>query len=246
MAVDKTVPGFDEAVADIPDGAVVGISNWAGLAMTPQHLIQAVVRKGPKDLTVATFFGGLGEKIRGFMVEILGEELASQRWYIDGAMLVQHGLVRKLISSFAFGPGVPSPAKEAWEAGTLEVEELPHGNLAARLWAAGAGVGGLYVRTGVGTVVEEGKEKRVFDDDEYILERPLHLDFALIKGHKADRYGNLVYRGVNRTVSAIMAKAAAVTIAEVDDVVEPGELDPEHIITPGIYVHRVVKIPVEN
>ena len=245
MAVDKEFTSFDEAVADIPDGAVIGISNWAGLAMTPQHLIQAVVRKGPRDLTVATFFGGLGEKVRDFMVTLLGEQLASQRWYIDGAMLVQHGLVRKLISSFAFGPGVPSPAKEAWEAGTLEVEELPHGNLAARLWAAGAGVGGLYVRTGVGTVVEKGKEKRVLHNEEYILELPLKLDFALIRGYKADRYGNMVYRGVNRAVSAIMAKAATVTIAEVDEVVEPGELDPEHIITPGIYVHRVVRIPRE-
>ena len=245
MAVNKAMASFDEAVADIPDRAVIGVSNFAGIVMTPQNLIQAVARKSPKDLTIVTFFGGLGVKIREFLSSVLGEEKASQRWYIDAAVLVEQGIVRKLISSFPFAPGVETVKKE-WEAGKLMVEELPHGTLAVRLWAAAAGVGGVYVRTGVGTVVEEGKEKRMFDGEEYILELPLRLDFALIRAHKADKYGNLVYRGVSRGVSAMMAKAAAITIAEVDEVVEPGELDPEHIITPGIYVHRVVQIPKES
>jgi len=245
VAVNKAVASFDEAVADIPDRAIIGVSNFAGIVMTPQNLIQAVARKSPKDLTIVTFFGGLGVKIREFLSSVLGEEKASQRWYIDAAVLVEQGIVRKLISSFPFAPGVETVKKE-WEAGKLIVEELPHGTLAVRLWAAAAGVGGVYVRTGVGTVVEEGKEKRMFDGEEYILELPLRLDFALIRAHKADKYGNLVYRGVSRGVSAMMAKAAAITIAEVDEVVEPGELDPEHIITPGIYVHRVVQIPKES
>jgi 3-oxoadipate CoA-transferase alpha subunit len=245
VAVNKAIATFDEAVADIPDGAIIGISNFAGIVMTPQNLIQAVARKSPKDLTIVTFFGGLGVKIREFLSSLLGEAKASQRWYIDGALLVEQGLVRKLISSFPFAPGVETVKKE-WEAGKLMVEELPHGTLAVRLWAAAAGVGGVYVRTGVGTVVEEGKEKRVFDGEEHILERPLQLDFALIRAYKADRYGNLIYRGVGRGVSAMMAKAASTTIAEVDQVVGPGELDPEHIVTPGIYVHRVVQIPKEN
>ena len=245
MAVNKVVASFDEAVADIPDGAVIGVSNFAGIVMTPQNLIQAVARKSAKNLTIVTFFGGLGVKIREFLSSFLGEEKASQRWYIDGAVLVEQGLVRKLISSFPFAPGVET-VKNEWEAGRLLAEELPHGTLAVRLWAAAAGVGGVYVRTGVGTVVEEGKEKRVFDGEEYILERPLELDFALIRAYKADRYGNLIYRGVGRGVSALMAKAASITIAEVDEVVEPGELDPENIITPGIYVHRVVPIPKEG
>jgi 3-oxoacid CoA-transferase A subunit len=235
VAVNKAVASFDEAVADIPDRAIIGVSNFAGIVMTPQNLIQAVARKSPKDLTIVTFFGGLGVKIREFLSSVLGEEKASQRWYIDAAVLVEQGIVRKLISSFPFAPGVETVKKE-WEAGKLIVEELPHGTLAVRLWAAAAGVGGVYVRTGVGTVVEEGKEKRMFDGEEYILELPLRLDFALIRAHKADKYGNLVYRGVSR----------GVTIAEVDEVVEPGELDPEHIITPGIYVHRVVQIPKES
>lgn len=245
MAVNKVVASFDEAVADIPDGAVIGVSNFAGIVMTPQNLVQAVARKSAKNLTIVTFFGGLGVKTREFLSSFLGEEKASQRWYVDGAVLVEQGLVRKLISSFPFAPGVDAVKKE-WEAGKLLAEELPHGTLAVRLWAAAAGVGGVYVRTGVGTVVEEGKEKRVFDGEEYILERPLELDFALIRAYKADRYGNLVYRGVGRGVSALMAKAASITIAEVDEVVEPGELDPENIITPGIYVHRVVPIPKEG
>jgi 3-oxoadipate CoA-transferase alpha subunit len=245
VAVNKAIATFDEAVADIPDGAIIGISNFAGIVMTPQNLIQAVARKSPKDLTIVTFFGGLGVKIREFLISAVGEEKASQRWYVDGAMLVEQGLVRKLISSFPFAPGVETVKKE-WEAGKLMVEELPHGTLAVRLWAAAAGVGGVYVRTGVGTVVEEGKEKRVFDGEEHILERPLQLDFALIRAYKADRYGNLIYRGVGRGVSAMMAKAASATIAEVDQVVGPGELDPEHIVTPSIYVHRVVQIPKED
>jgi 3-oxoadipate CoA-transferase alpha subunit len=245
VAVNKAMASFDEAVADIPDGALVGISNFAGAVMTPQNLISAVARKAPKNLTIVTFFGGLGVKIREFLSSLFGEEKASKSWYMDGGVLVEQGIVRKVISSFPFAPGVDCIKKE-WDAGKVMVEEMPHGNLAVRLWAAGAGAGGVYVRTGVGTVVEDGKEKKVFEGEEYILERPLKLDFALIRAHKADKFGNLIYQGVGRGSSALMAKAATVTIAEVDEVVEPGKLDPEHIITPGIYVRRVVQIPKES
>jgi len=245
VAVNKAMASFDEAVADIPDGAVIGISNFAGAIMTPQNLIRAVARKAPKDITIVTLFGGLGEKIREFLTELFGETKAKKSWYVDGGVLVEQGIVRKVISSFPFAPGVDTIKKE-WDAGKVMVEEMPHGNLAVRLWAAGAGVGGVYVRTGVGTVVESGKEKRAFDGEEYLLERPLKLDFALIRACKADRFGNLTYQGVGRGSSALMAKAATTTIAEVDEVVEPGALDPELIITPGIYVRRVVQIPKES
>ena len=242
MAIDKAVASFDEAVADIYDGATVGVSCWVGEVMTPQNLTLALARKSPRNLVLVSFFGGIGEKVREFLSSLYGEERASKVWYIDAAKLIEQGMVRKLISSFPFAPGIDLVKRE-WEAGKLEVEQLPHGTLAVRLWAAAAGVGGVYVRTGVGTVVEEGKEKRVFEEKEYILERPLKLDFALIRAYRADEYGNLIYRGVGRAVSALVAKAASITIAEVDEIVKPGELDPEYIITPGIYVHRVVQIP---
>jgi len=242
VAITKVMGSFDEAVADIHDGATVGVSCWVGEVMTPQNLTQALARKSPRNLVLVSFFGGIGEKVREFLSSLYGEERAAKVWYIDAAKLIEQGMVRKLISSFPFAPGIDLVKKE-WEAGKLEVEQLPHGTLAVRLWAAAAGVGGVYVRTGVGTVVEEGKEKRVFEEKEYILERPLKLDFALIRAYRADEYGNLIYRGVGRAVSALVAKAASITIAEVDEIVKPGELDPEYIITPGIYVHRVVQIP---
>ena len=239
MAIDKVMTSFDEAVVDIPDEAVIGISCWGGHVMSPQNLIRAVARKAPKNLTIVCFGLGLGEKER----EIMGVVMP---WYIDYGILVEKRLVRKVISGFPFVIGLETAVKTQWQDGTLEVENLPHGTLAVRLWAAGAGVGGVYVRTGVETVVEGGKEKRVLDGEEYILELPLRLDFGLVRAYKADRYGNLIYQGVGRACGPTIARAARITIAEVDEVVEPGGLDPEHIITPGIYVHRVVQIPKER
>jgi len=238
MTVDKVLGSFDEAVADIPDGALIGISCWAGKIWSPENTIRALGRKGARDLTIVAFGIGVGEKER----ELLGLVMP---WYVDYGILVEQHLVRKIISGFPFGIGLDSASKQQWQEGTLEVENLPHGTLAMRLWAAGSGAGGVYVRTGVGTVVEEGKEKRDFDGKEYLLERPLNTDFGFIRAHKADRFGNVVYRGVGRACAPLIAKAARLTIAEVDEVVEPGDLDPEHVTTPGIYVHRVVQVPQE-
>lgn len=236
MAVDKEVGTFEKAIADIRDEAIVGVSCWAGPVTSPQNLIRALASTGRKSLTIVAMGLGLGQK----------QTALGLPWYIDHGLLVEKGLVSKVISGFPFIPRMETPIFKAWKEGTLQVEALPHGTLAIRLWAAGAGVGGVYVRTGVGTVVEEGKEKRILDSQEYILERPIKLDFALIRAYKADRYGNLTYRGVGRATSPVLAKAAELTIAEVDEIVEPGELDPEHVITPGIYVHRVVQIRQEG
>ena len=231
MAIDKIMQTPDEAVADIFDGATVGTSCWAMEIMSPTNLLRALARKGPKGLTVVSHGLGLGEKFKAPGVP----------WYVNYGILVERGMVKRLICGYPFHPGLETPASREWKAGKLDVENVPHGTLAARLWAAGAGVGGVYVKTGVGTEVEKGKEKREINGEEYILELPLRLDFAIIRAWKADRYGNLVYRGVGRATSPVYAKAAKVVIAEVDEVVEPGALDPEHIVTPGIYVHRVVK-----
>lgn len=233
MPVDKEVKSFDEAVADVGDGAVVGVSCWGGALMSPENLIRALHRKGPRNLTIVAQGLGVGEK----------QTIMGLPWFLDHGILVEKGLVKRIISGFPFYPRAETPVFRDWKAGKLEVENLPHGTLAIRLWAAGAGVGGVYVRTGVGTVIEQGKEKRVIDGEEYILELPLRLDFALIRAFKADRFGNLIYRGVGRATGPVVARAARVTIAEVDDIVQPGEIEPEHVITPGIYVHRVVKVP---
>ena len=136
--------------------------------------------------------------------------------------------------------------QKLYEAGQIELEQTGHGTLAARIYAGGAGLGGFYSPVGVGTILEEGKEKRVIDGREYLFETPLKADFALIWAYKADKMGNLIYRGTARQFAPLMAKAARVTIAEVYEIVEPGELDPESIITPGIYVHRIVQTPEED
>jgi len=234
VAINKLMNNPDEAVADIFDGATVGVSSFAMKIMSPEALLWAVARKGPKHLTVVAHGVGLNPK----KIERPGVP-----FFVDHGLWIERGMVKKLISSFPFAQGLETPVSTEWKAGRLEVEHLPHGTLALRLWAAGAGVGGVYIKTGVGTEVDQGKEKRDIEGETYMLEWPLKLDFALIRAYKADRYGNLVYRGVGRCTSPIYARAAKIVIAEVDEVVEPGDLDPEDIVTPGIYVHRVVKRP---
>lgn len=236
MPVDKVLSSFDEAVADIFDGAVMALSCFGGAIMSPQNLIRAVARKCPKNLTVVAHAVGHAE----------GQAVLGLPLYIDHGIWVDKGMVKKLIAGFPFLPGVDTPVKREWKAGRLEVVNLPHGTIQVKLWAAGAGVGGVYVRTGVGTVIEEGKEKKVFDGKEYILEEPFKIDFSIVRAHKADRLGNLIYDGCQRATAAMVARAGNITIAEVDEIVEVGELDPEHIITPGIYVHRVIQSPKEG
>jgi 3-oxoadipate CoA-transferase alpha subunit len=216
--VSKVVDGVDEAVADIPNGATIMIGGF-GHAGQPIELIDALIRRGARDLTIVNNNAGNGE--------------------VGLALLIKSGYVKKMICSFP--RQVDSQVfDEAYRAGRIELEVVPQGNLAERIRAAGAGIGGFFTPTGYGTLLAEGKESRVIEGRGYVFESPLHADFALIKAHKADRWGNLVYRKTARNFGPIMASAAATTIAQVSEIVPLGELDPENVITPGIFVDRVV------
>lgn len=244
MPINKVGGSFDEAVADVFDGSVLLIGGFGGPGECPSYLIAALARKGAKDLTIVGNSGGWGSDF----IELLRTRMASvlrfpTDWY-DPGLLVERGQVSKGILSFPAAPGhVYTPFEKAVMEGTVELELIGQGSLAERIRSAKGGIAAFYTPVGVGTVVEAGKEVREFDGRKHLLERALKGDFSLVRAHKADRYGNLVYRGSSRTMNATMAGASAVTIAEVDEVVEPGALDPECIVTPGVYVQRVVVRP---
>src|SRR3990172_4212947 len=246
MPIDKVVGGLDEAVADVFDGAVLLIGGFGGPGECPSYLIAAVARKGVNNLTIVGNSGGWGPDL----IEMLRARMASvlripPDWY-DPGLLVDRGQVSKGILSFPAAPGhIYTPFEKAVMDGKAELELIGQGSLAERIRAAKGGIAAFYTSVGVGTVVENGKEVREFDGRKHLLERALKGDFSLVRAHKADRYGNLVYRGSSRTLNATMAGASTVTIAEVDEVVEAGELDPESIVTPGVYVQRVVVRPRE-
>ncbi|MGO2432182.1 MAG: 3-oxoacid CoA-transferase subunit A, partial [Glutamicibacter arilaitensis] len=208
------------AVAEITDGATVLIGGF-GNAGQPMELIDALMDCGAKDLTVVN--NNAGQADAGL------------------ALLIKERRVKKIICSF------PRQSDswhfdEAYRAGEIELELVPQGNLAERIRAAGAGIGGFFTPTGYGTLLAEGKETRVIDGKGYVLETPIHADFALIKALKADTLGNLVYRKTARNFGPIMATAAKAAIVQVDEVVQPGAIDPENVITPGIFVDTVVEL----
>lgn len=218
--VDKIVPDLEQAIAGIPDGATVMIGGFGNAGM-PKRLIDALIAQGAKDLTVVNNNAGNGDT--------------------GLAALLAAGRVRKIICSFP--RQTDSHVFDGlYRAGKIELELTPQGNLAERIRAAGAGIGGFFTPTGYGTLLAEGKETRLINGRHYVLESPIHADFALIKALKADRWGNLVYRKAARNFGPIMAMAAKCTIAQVDEVVPLGELDPEVIVTPGIFVQRVVQV----
>lgn len=219
--INKCVPSTSEAIAGIHDGATIMISGFGGSGM-PSQLIDALIDQGAKDLTIVNNNAGNGET--------------------GLAALFKAGRVRKIMCSF------PRQADShhfdaAWRAGKVELELVPQGNLAERIRAAGAGVGGFFTPTGYGTDLAKGKETRIIDGKGYVFETPIHADFSLVKAEKADRLGNLVFRKAGRNFGPIMAAAAKCAIVQVHDLVEVGELDPEVIVTPGIYVGRVVRVP---
>lgn len=228
--MNKLCNSFDEAVADIPDGASIAMDSWA-IAATAQNLIAALKRKGTKDITVIThcFIPMIFPEDKAVMPAVL---LPQMKKLITPVVGIRH------LGGAAF-------LTEFMEKG-MEVEQTTIGTLSSRLYAGAARFGGFYNPVGVGTVVEEGKEKRVFDGREYILEKPIIPDYAFIRGHKADRLGNLVYKGIFRGDQPVMAMAARFTIAEVDDIVEAGEIDAENVVTAGIFVDRMVKIPEDG
>ncbi len=218
--VDKICDSLADALAGIHDGATVMIGGF-GNAGLPAELIDALIAQGATGLTIVNNNAGNGD--------------------IGLAALMAAGRVRKLICSFP--RQIDSHVFDGlYRAGKIELELTPQGNLAERIRAAGAGIGGFFTRTGYGTLLAAGKETREINGQHYVLESPIHADFALIKAHKGDRWGNLVYRKAARNFGPIMAMAANCTIAQVSQVVPLGELDPEVIVTPGIFVQRVVQI----
>jgi 3-oxoadipate CoA-transferase alpha subunit len=217
--IDKTYESLERAVADVHDGATVMIGGFGNAGM-PAALIDALIAQGARELTIVNNNAGNGET--------------------GLAALLKAGRVRKIICSFP--RQTDSQVFDAlYRSGQIELELTPQGNLAERIRAAGAGIGGFFTPTGYGTLLAEGKETRVIDGRHYVLEAPIHADFALIKALHGDRWGNLVYRKTARNFGPIMAMAAKCTIVQVDKVVPLGALDPEAIVTPGIFVQRLVQ-----
>jgi 3-oxoadipate CoA-transferase alpha subunit len=221
--IDKTLPTPQAALADVPDGATVMIGGFGNAGM-PAQLIDALIEQGAKGLTIVNNNAGNGDT--------------------GLAALIKARRVRKIICSF------PRQA-DSWHfdgqyrAGEIELELVPQGTLAERIRAAGAGIGAFYTPTAYGTRLAQGKETRRIGARDYVLEYPIHADYALIKADRADRWGNLTYRKSARNFGPIMASAARCTVAQVRETVELGALDPEEIVTPGIFVQRVVRVAAQ-
>ena len=218
--IDKIFPSPEAALADLPNGATVMISGFGGAGM-PSALIDCLIAQGATDLTIVN--NNAGNADTGL------------------AALIGAGRVRKILCSF------PRQAdswhfEKMYRAGKLELELVPQGTLAERIRAAGAGIGAFFTPTAVGTRLAEGKETRRIDGRDYVLEYPIHADYALIKADRADRWGNLTYRKTARNFAPVMAAAAKCTVAQVRETVELGALDPELVVTPGIFVKRVVRL----
>ena len=218
--INKLCESIEAAVADVPDGATVMMGGF-GTAGLPNELIDGLIAQGASNLTIVNNNAGNGDTG-------LAALLAKKR-------------VRKIICSF------PRQADShhfdaLYRAGELELELVPQGNLAERIRAAGAGIGGFFTPTGYGTLLAEGKETREIDGRMYVLEAPIHADYAFIKAERGDRWGNLTYRMTARNFGPVMAMAAKHTIATVHEIVELGSLDPEAVVTPGLFVQRVVKV----
>lgn len=223
--MDKTYPSADAAVADIPNSASIAISGFF-TAGTPVPLIQALAKQGAKNLTIICLSMGPGN-------ESINE-------------LVVNKQIKKAICSYPFyrsvSRGASSPFEQAVRAGEIELEVYPLGTFVEKLRAGGAGIAGFYVRTGVGTVIEQNKEKKRFGDQEYLLELAVRPDYALVYAYQGDRVGNLVFRKTARNFNPDIAKSGGITIAAVENLLEPGELDPDFIHVPSIYVKRIVKV----
>lgn len=220
--MDKIFLNAASAVADIPDGATLMIGGF-GVSGLPLTLIKALALHGAKNLTI--------------IANSAGGRLPDR----DVSLLVKNNQMKKLIASYPVYADRVSAFEEAYNRGEIELEMVPQGTFAERMRAAGAGIPAFYTPTGLGSVLAEGKEKKIIKGKKYLLEYALSADFALIKAHKADKMGNLVYHRAARNFNPNMATAARVTIAEVDEIVETGELDPETIVTPAIYVSRILK-----
>ncbi len=214
--MDKTYPSAEAALHDVTDGITL-MAGGFGLCGNPENLIRALRARGTKDITLISNNCGVDGKGLGILLE--------------------NGQIRKITASYV---GENKHFERLFLGGKLEVELCPQGTLAERIRAGGAGIPAFFTPTGYGTVVAEGKETRDFDGRMYVLERALRADFAIVKAWKGDRFGNLVYRKTAQNFTPMMATAARITVAEVEHLVAPGELQPDQIHTPGIYVHRIV------
>ena len=217
--IDKVLASADEAVRDVSDGATLVVGGF-GLCDIPENLIAALVRRGVKDLTIVSNNCGVDD------------------WGLG--LLLRTRQIRKMVSSYV---GENAEFERQFLSGELEVELVPQGTLAERMRAGGAGIPGFYTPAGVGTLVAEGKEVKSFDGRDYLLERGIVGDFAMVAAWKADRLGNLVYRKSARNFNPMAATAGNITVAEVEELVEVGALDPESVHTPGVFVQRVVVAP---
>jgi 3-oxoacid CoA-transferase subunit A len=215
--MNKVFPSAEAAILDLEDGASI-LSGGFGLCGNPENLIRALHAKGVKDLTIIS--NNCGTDLYGL------------------GILLNAGQVKKMVSSYV---GENKEFERQFLSGELEVELVPQGTLAERIRCGGAGIPAFYTPTAVGTMLAEGKEVRVFDGQEYLMELGLRADFAIVNAWKGDRYGNLMYRKTARNFNPLCATAASITIAEVEQLVEPGEIDPELVHTPGIYVDRIVQ-----
>jgi 3-oxoacid CoA-transferase subunit A len=213
----KVLGSADEAVALIRDGASILMGGF-GLCGIPENLIAALHRRGTKELTVISNNAGVDD----FGIGIL----------------LRARQVRKMVSTYV---GENKEFERQFLSGELDVELVPQGTFSERIRAGGAGIGGFFTPTGYGTIVAEGKETRTIEGKPYVLEMPIHADFAFVKAWKGDRAGNLVYRRTARNFNPVMATAAEVTLAEVEHLVEPGEIDPDHVVTPGIFVTHILQ-----
>jgi 3-oxoacid CoA-transferase subunit A len=215
--VNKVLASAAEAVALVPDGATIMMGGF-GLCGIPEHLIAALHARGTRGLTVISNNAGVDDFGIG--------------------VLLRARQVRRMIATYV---GENKEFERQFLSGELEVELVPQGTFAERIRAGGAGIGGFFTPTAYGTIVSEGKETRIIEGNPYVLEPPLHADFAFVKAWTGDRAGNLVYRRTARNFNPVMATAAAVTIAEVERLVDPGEIDPDHVHTPGIFVRHILQ-----
>jgi 3-oxoacid CoA-transferase subunit A len=215
--MNKVLSSAADAVARIPDGATIMMGGF-GLCGIPEQLIAALHARGTKDLTVISNNAGVDDFGIG--------------------VLLRARQVRKMIATYV---GENKEFERQFLSGELDVELVPQGTFAERIRAGGAGIGGFFTPTGFGTLVAEGKETRTIDGTSYVLEKPLHADFAFVKAWQGDRAGNLVYRRTARNFNPVMATAADVTIAEVEQLLEPGQIDPDHVVTPGIFVRHILQ-----
>lgn len=223
--LDKTVSTLEQAVAGVPDGAILLVGGF-GVSGVPTELLCALLDQGARELTIVNNNAGNGK--------------------LGLSQLIEAGRVRKMICSFGRSTDRVNPNAaafaEAYRSGKLELELVPQGTMAERMRAAGAGMGPFYTRTSYGTPLAEGKETRIIDGVGYVLEQPLRGDFAFVRAQTADRWGNLMYRYAGRNFSPVMCMAAKTTVVQADQIVPLGDLVPAHVMTPGIFVQRVIEV----